>query len=171
MLLKLQQLYKAVQMAKNSDKLGDFAILKADVLGAKADAGVATKLQQVVGYYPEIDLELLSKYPQGTFGREYAAHMQANNLKPLNISPELDDVARKLFSLLVFPSGQGDAPIDASEEMFENALKHYFGEIVSPRQMMLPPSHRLPFTADFLSIEPNTGLYHFTKSPIQIICF
>ncbi|MEH2039955.1 Coq4 family protein [Nostoc sp.] len=42
----------------------------------------------------------LSQYPQGTFGREYATYMQANQLKPLNISPELEDVAkRNLFAL------------------------------------------------------------------------
>ncbi|MBD2690707.1 Coq4 family protein [Anabaena catenula] len=100
MFYKLKTVYKAIQLAKNSENMGDFAILKAEALGAKVDPVVATQLQQVVGYYPPIDLELLSQYPHGTFGREYADHMKANSLKPLDISPELDDVARRnVFSL------------------------------------------------------------------------
>ena len=77
---------------------------------------------------------------------------------PIVVIPELVK-EKKQFTPLVFPSGQGDAPIGASEGLFENVLKHYFGEIVSPQQVMLPPGHRLPFTADFLIIEPNTGLH------------
>ncbi|WP_375448767.1 hypothetical protein [uncultured Nostoc sp.] len=77
---------------------------------------------------------------------------------PIVVIPELVK-EKKQFTPLVFPSGQGDAPIGASEGLFENVLKHYFGEIVSPQQVMLPPGHRLPFTADFLMIEPNTGLH------------
>ncbi|MDF2388745.1 hypothetical protein JMG10_45445 [Nostoc ellipsosporum NOK] len=100
MLLKLKKLYKVIQTYKNSQKVGDFAILKADALGAKVDPLVAAKLQQVVGYYPKIDLEQLSHYPQGTFGREYADHMQKNHLQPLNISPESEDIAKgNVFAL------------------------------------------------------------------------
>ncbi|MEA5551971.1 Coq4 family protein [Anabaena cylindrica UHCC 0172] len=100
MWLKIKTLYKAIQSANNSEKLGDFAILKAEVLGAEVEPVVASKLEQVVGYYPKIDLELLSQYSRGTLGREYADHMKANSLKPLNISSELDDVARRnVFSL------------------------------------------------------------------------
>ena len=57
-------------------------------------------MQQVIGYYPPIDLKKLSQLPEGTFGREYAHHLRDNNLKPLNISPELHDVAkRNVFAL------------------------------------------------------------------------
>ncbi len=99
MLNKIKQI-KTILASKKSDKLGDFAILKSDLFGAKVNPEVASKLQQVVGYHPPIDLEILSKYPQGTFGREYADHMKQNNLKPLNISPELEDVARRnVFAL------------------------------------------------------------------------
>ncbi|MBD6620600.1 hypothetical protein FNW02_33740 [Komarekiella sp. 'clone 1'] len=99
MLKKLKQI-KAVLAYKDSENLGDFAILKSNLLGAKASLEVASKLQQVMGYHPPINLETLSQYSQGTFGREYAHHMQVNNLKPLNISPELEDIARRnVFSL------------------------------------------------------------------------
>jgi hypothetical protein len=48
---------------------------------------------------------------------------------PIVCIPELVK-HKKQFIPLVFPTGQGDAPIGASEGLFENVLKHYFGEIV-----------------------------------------
>jgi ubiquinone biosynthesis protein COQ4 len=99
MLIKFQQLYRAIQALK-SENLGDFAILKADALGSKANPAIESNLQQVVGYYPPIDLEKLSQYPQGSFGREYAEHMKANQLKPFNVSPQFDEIARRnVFAL------------------------------------------------------------------------
>lgn len=99
MLLKFKQLYQAIQALK-SENLGDFAILKADALGSKVNPAIASQLEDVVGYYPPIDLEKLSQYPKGSFGYEYAHHMKANYLKPFNVSPELDDIARRnVFAL------------------------------------------------------------------------
>jgi ubiquinone biosynthesis protein Coq4 len=94
---------KRVKMAlayKNSENLGDFAILKSDTLGAKASPEVAKELENLVGYHPKIDLDKLIEYPEGSLGREYAEHMKRNHLQPLNISPELEDVAqRNVFAL------------------------------------------------------------------------
>ncbi|MDZ8052928.1 MAG: Coq4 family protein [Aulosira sp. ZfuVER01] len=99
MVKKWQQL-QAMLAAKNSGNLGDFAILKSDFLGAKVAPEVADKLRSLEGYYPLIDLEKLSQYALGSFGREYAEHMKVNNLKPLTISPELDEIAkRNVFAL------------------------------------------------------------------------
>jgi ubiquinone biosynthesis protein Coq4 len=99
MLIKFKQLYRARQALK-SDKLGDFAILKADAFRTKVNPAVESKLQDVVGYHPPIDLEKLSQYPDGSFGQEYARHMEVNQLKPFNVSSELDEVAkRNVFAL------------------------------------------------------------------------
>lgn len=99
MLNKFKQIKKALAY-KNSDNLGDFAILKSDVFGAKVSPEVADKLENLVGYHPKIDLDKLIEYPEGSFGREYAEHMKRNNLQPLNISSELADVARRnVFAL------------------------------------------------------------------------
>lgn len=99
MLNKFQQIKTALAY-KNSHNFGDFAILKSDILGAKVSPQVADKLQNVVGYHPQIDLDKLIEYPEGSFGREYAEHMKRNSLQPLNISPELEDVAqRNVFAL------------------------------------------------------------------------
>ena len=99
MLSKIKQIKTALAY-KNSQNLGDFAILKSDILNAKVAPEVADKLEDVIGYHPLIDLDKLIEYPEGSFGREYAEHMKRNYLQPLNISPELEDVAkRNVFAL------------------------------------------------------------------------
>lgn len=101
MALNLKRLYQAFKVYKNNpENLGDFALLKADAAGAKVSPEVAEKLRPVVGYYPPIDLEKLFHYPPGRFGRVYADHMKNNHLKPFNVSPKLDDIAkRNVFAL------------------------------------------------------------------------
>lgn len=99
MLNKLKQIKTAFNY-KNSPNIGDFAILKSDILGAKVSPEVADKLQNVVGYHPLIDLDKLIEYPEGSFGRKYAEHMKRNNLQSISISPELEDIAqRNVFAL------------------------------------------------------------------------
>jgi ubiquinone biosynthesis protein COQ4 len=96
---KFKQLYCAIQAFK-SENLGDGAILKADAFGAKANPVIESKLQNVVGYHPPIDLEKLIQYPKGSFGYEYARHMKENHLKPFNVSPGLEEIAqRNVFAL------------------------------------------------------------------------
>ncbi|NJR73812.1 MAG: hypothetical protein HC773_09360 [Scytonema sp. CRU_2_7] len=56
-------------------------------------------------------------------------------------------------------SGSGTAPVGASEEQFGEVLVHYFGVMVRSQQEMLPNGHERPYTADFLIVEPNTGLH------------
>lgn len=70
----------------------------------------------------------------------------------------------------ILPMGTGTAPIGASEKLFEDALVRSFGEWVKPQQMMLPPGHDLHYTADFLIIEPTTGL-HFDIEVDEPISF
>jgi ubiquinone biosynthesis protein COQ4 len=102
MRIKPKQLFRAFQkgLDSNQENLGDFAILKADALGASVNPAVMQQLETVVGYHPPINLEQLSTLPRGTLGYEYAHHMQVNQLKPFNVSPELEDVAgRNVFAL------------------------------------------------------------------------
>ena len=100
MAIKFKQLIQARQALKTSKNLGDFAILKADAFGAKINPEIASKLQSLVGYHPPIDLKELSHYPKGSFGWEYAHHMKINHLKPFNVSPELEEIAkRNVFAL------------------------------------------------------------------------
>ena len=100
MAIKFKRLYRAFQAYQNSENLGDFALLKADALEAKANPVIVEKMQQVKGYHPPINLSKLSQLPPGTFGYEYASYMQRNQLQPLNISPKLEDIAKdNVFAL------------------------------------------------------------------------
>lgn len=100
MALNFNRLYQAYQALKSSENLGDFALLKADGLGAKANRKIEAKMIDVRGYYPYINLQELIKLPSDTFGYHYALYLKQNKLKPLNISPELADIARNnVFAL------------------------------------------------------------------------
>ena len=100
MAFNFKRLFQAYQAFKGSDNLGDFALLKADGLGAKANREIEAKMLPVRGYYPYINLQELIKLPSDTFGHHYALYMQQNKLKPLNISSELTDIAtNNVFAL------------------------------------------------------------------------
>ena len=92
-MIKPKRMLQAIKALNNSENIGDFALLKADALGAKANSEIAQKMQTVKGYYPQIDLAQLAQLPQGTFGYEYAMFMQQNKLQTINISPELTQIA------------------------------------------------------------------------------
>lgn len=77
---------------------------------------------------------------------------------------------RESFQPITSPSGTGTAPIGASEKLFEDALVCSFGDWVKPQQMLLPPGHDLHYTADFLVVEPTTGL-HFDIEVDEPISF
>ncbi len=96
----LLYLIRDASSLRASGNLGDFAIRKADALGAKASPAVEAQLGEVAGYHPPIDLTELSKLPLNSFGRIYAQHMLDNQLQPFNISPNLSEVAlRNTFAL------------------------------------------------------------------------
>lgn len=87
---------------------------------------------------------------------------------PLLFIPEL--VKHHKFLPITPPNGTGTAPIGASEKLFEDVLIRSFGDWVRPQEMMLPPEHKLHYTADFLIVEPTTGL-HLDIEVDESICF
>ena len=99
MAINFKSLFQAFQAYRNSE-LGNFALLKADAMGAKIDPAIADKMEKVKGYYPSIDLSELIQFPAGTFGHEYASYMQLNQLQPIIVSPELAPIAQNnVFAL------------------------------------------------------------------------
>jgi ubiquinone biosynthesis protein Coq4 len=80
--------------------LGDFAILKADGLGARAAPAVEARLEAVRGYLPPIRMEALRQLPDGSFGREYARHMDDCKLQPFEVSErvEREVIERNVFA-------------------------------------------------------------------------
>ncbi|MEB3279157.1 MAG: Coq4 family protein [Lyngbya sp.] len=100
MKLDIKSFFQVIKIAKNTDYLGDVAILKAEAFGVKLNPKLESKMQPVVGYHPKIDLEKLSQLPPETLGYQYAQHMKINNLQPFEISPEVCKIAEKnVFSL------------------------------------------------------------------------
>lgn len=98
--MALLQLIRDARTLQASGNLGDFAIRKADALGAKAAPAIEAQLGAVAGYHPAINLSELSQLPSDSFGQVYAKHMLDNQLQPFNISPNLSNVAqRNTFAL------------------------------------------------------------------------
>ncbi len=81
-------------------KAGDFALLKADLFGAKSNSGTDEKLKGVVGYRPDVNLEQLSRLENGSFGKAYADYMFDQNLSPFEVSEDLSEIAdRNTFAM------------------------------------------------------------------------
>ena len=93
MAINFESLFLSFQAYRNSE-FGDFALLKADAMGARANQVIADKMEEVKGYYPSIDLLELIQLPPGTFGYEYASYMQHNQLQPIIVSPKLAAIAQ-----------------------------------------------------------------------------
>ncbi|MCH9672363.1 MAG: hypothetical protein K0U93_13025 [Gammaproteobacteria bacterium] len=82
----------AIRCARTG-RIGDFALLKADLFGSRPSTAARAKLAPLAGYRPNIDLAKLSTLPVNTFGRAYAQWMQSKKLAPITISPELAGLA------------------------------------------------------------------------------
>ncbi len=70
-------------------RTGDAAAMKAATFGARAYPEIAEKLRQLRNPFPVIDLDLLRKAPEGSFGRAYAAFLDRNDLRPFVVSEEV----------------------------------------------------------------------------------
>ena len=90
----LRRFIKAIKDYYQHGEAGDIAYLKIELLRIGGNADLLAQLQDVADYYPTIDLEELSKLPEGTLGYEYAQHMNQNNIHPLVISPDLIEAAK-----------------------------------------------------------------------------
>ncbi len=99
-MIKPRQLLRAWRLHKAGGPLGDFAVLKSDGLGARLAPERGAEVAAVRGYAPPIDLALLRRMPEDSFGRAYARHMDDNRLQPIAVSPELRaELADNVFVL------------------------------------------------------------------------
>lgn len=75
----------------------DIALLKTEVGGVKTPADIAADLAaaDLDGYLPELSLESLREYDDGTLGREYARFLDDNGLQPFKLSADLRERALK----------------------------------------------------------------------------
>lgn len=66
--------------------VGDIAVLKADMIRLDARPDLRPRLAPVAGWLPRLDLQRLRALPEGSFGRAYAAFLDANGLSPFVIT-------------------------------------------------------------------------------------
>ncbi|HEV8392379.1 MAG TPA: Coq4 family protein [Dongiaceae bacterium] len=69
--------------------MGDAAAMKAAMFGVRAYPEIAQKLRLLRTPFPAIDLDPLRALPESSFGRQYAAFMDRNGLRPFLVSPEV----------------------------------------------------------------------------------
>jgi ubiquinone biosynthesis protein COQ4 len=70
-------------------RMGDAAAMKAAMFGARAYPDIAEKLRLLRAPFPAIDLAALRALPEASFGRQYAAFLDRNGLRPFQVSPEV----------------------------------------------------------------------------------
>ncbi|EPX61189.1 hypothetical protein D187_000972 [Cystobacter fuscus DSM 2262] len=92
--MKWRMLWRAVQSAR-AGRIGDAAALKGAATGGRAYPELDAKLELLEEPFPSIDLDALRRFPEGTFGREYARFMDDQRLKPFIVSREVaEELAR-----------------------------------------------------------------------------
>ena len=84
---------------KDPDRIGDAAVYKSEIGGARARPEIEAQLQGMAATFPNVDVEPLLGLPRGTVGREYAELLRANDLKPFRLSERLepDVLERNIF--------------------------------------------------------------------------
>jgi ubiquinone biosynthesis protein COQ4 len=86
--MNLSYILRAIDYARRG-RTGDAAAMKTAAFGNPAYPDVERELAALEAPYPDIDLATLRAYPEGTFGRAYADHMDACDLKPFHVSAEV----------------------------------------------------------------------------------
>src|SRR4051812_23580064 len=95
---RMQALRWLVQKPANR---GDAAILKAEALGTRAPGWIDAQLEPVRDFFPVVDVAALRALADGTFGREYARHMDEHHMDPLVLSPTLDQAICRRHTYIV----------------------------------------------------------------------
>lgn len=67
----------------------DIALLEAEVFGVRPPKAVRGRLDELAGYFPELDLDALERLPDRTLGREYARLLRAGGYQPFHLGPDL----------------------------------------------------------------------------------
>lgn len=93
---KLELIKRIAAASKAGDNIGDAGIYKLELVGGMEpdDPRMRELLAPVAGYHPRVDLDALADLAPGSLGREYADHMRLYGLRPLNVSPQLLELAR-----------------------------------------------------------------------------
>lgn len=97
---KLQTIRALRHAMVEPGRLGDIAVLKADLLGpTQLRPDLQAQLADAVAPVADVDLEALRALPQGSLGRSYAELLDRNGLEPFRLTQEVprEVIARQLF--------------------------------------------------------------------------
>lgn len=92
--MNLRKMIETLRAFRAGAPLGDVVVLKLDAYSGPSKE-VTRKLEALHGYAPEQNLPVLRELPAGTLGREYARHLDANGLEPLEISAHMKERFRE----------------------------------------------------------------------------
>jgi ubiquinone biosynthesis protein Coq4 len=97
---KLETFRRLRQVQGDTRRIGDFALYKSELVGARARPEVEARLAALPTPFPEVDLEALGALERGTLGREYVEFLHANELDAFRISEDMDPalVRRNVFT-------------------------------------------------------------------------
>lgn len=89
--MKKIEAFRAFRTAiKDPDRMGDAAVYKSELGGARARPEIEAELRDLHTPLPDVTVEPLLELPRGTIGREYAELLGANGLHPFRISDQLE---------------------------------------------------------------------------------
>jgi ubiquinone biosynthesis protein COQ4 len=102
---KLQTILELRRALSESGRLGDVAVLKADLFGAtRLRPDLQAQLADAVAPAADVDLEALRRLPQGSLGRSYAELLDRNDLEPFRLT---DQVPREVIDRQLFVARYG----------------------------------------------------------------
>lgn len=93
-------LFREILRAKRTPgRLGDVAVMKAELLGYRVSPELDARLRTLPEPLPRIDTDALASLPRGTLGREYLELLASNGLEPFRLSDVIDPalVERQIF--------------------------------------------------------------------------
>ena len=84
-----------MRIKRDPARIGDLAVLKAELIGYRARPEIEAKLRAMAEPCPEIDLDALARLPRGALGRELVEFLAAHRLSPFRLTDALDPEMRK----------------------------------------------------------------------------
>ena len=96
------QVFRELRAAmRDPDRIGDVAVYKGELGGARARPEVEARLDAVRGFHPRFDAEALRALPESSFGHQYARFMEAHDLRPIvpTDRPDASMIARNAFTV------------------------------------------------------------------------
>ncbi len=93
--MKIVRVFQEMRRAYADKRLGDLAVLKLEIIDFKLHPRAQKAIEGKTFSLENYDLAILDACPAGSLGKTYAEHMRRYGLKPFDISPAYQDLARQ----------------------------------------------------------------------------